>query len=222
MALELPHLGVGQGSKSRTQAYASVLVIDCKSIQGVKNKAMMGCSTPHLEIVVPGASPEMGSTKTDKDASLFDKKVTAKFGESMVFLLTPGMDELVVTIKCPGKMIGFDEMGTVCIKAMTVFDQVVKDFPLEPEGTVSLGVQLMPLQETLWLPQQIAATNTATDEKMDRILGLLEKLAAASAPLGDADTDIAVNAATDVNNALHSAGDATVGSVILEYSAYMN
>ena len=95
----LPQLGVGEDSKSTTQCFGSVLLVDVRHATGLKNKAMLGKSSPYVEVSVLGATPPSCRTKAKKST------LDPEFHETMVFLLVPGTDSFDVKVCGVGEMI---------------------------------------------------------------------------------------------------------------------
>ena len=93
----LPQLGVGEDSKSTAVCFSSVLLIDVRSANGLKNKSMMGKSSPYVEVSVPGATPPTCRTKPRKST------LDPEFNETMAFLLVPGTDSFNLKVTGLGK-----------------------------------------------------------------------------------------------------------------------
>ena len=92
MSEALPQLGVGEDSKSTTVCFSSVLLVDVRHAKGLKNKAMMGKSSPYVEVSVPGATPPACRTRQKKST------LDPDYHETMVFLLVPGTDTFNIKV----------------------------------------------------------------------------------------------------------------------------
>jgi len=155
---EFPALGVGEDSVSKTQCFSSTLLVDVRSCAGLKNKSIMGKSSPFIEVDVPGATPPTARTQVVKG------DLDPTFNETMVFLLVPGVDEINIKVYGKGSVVVMgktsdDTLGEAKkIKVTELFSQLKVDVPLDTQGTISLGLQLLPLAETSFMPAQLAAT----------------------------------------------------------------
>merc|ERR1712176_1050935 len=126
---------------------------------------MGGTSSPHVRITVPGATPEVGTTKEIKS------NLDPEWNETMVFLMVPGANSFGVKVLCPGKLTGHDEMGSVTVEIDGVFEQKLLTVDLAPQGQIIIGCQLLPLAETCLMPAALAAERSQRE--------LLEKRSAA-------------------------------------------
>jgi len=109
------------------------------------------------QISVAGSSPPSARTKTAKST------LDPVYNECHVFLLVPGSDEVAIKVQGKGTVPVMnktvdDYLGGASVKVATLLSASMVEVKLDTQGTVTLGLQILPLAEASLLPAALAAT----------------------------------------------------------------
>lgn len=142
-------LGIGKDSTSKTEKYASVLLVDIRRAKLSKSGMMKPDPFVEIEFDKDLSSPKKSSTVVCKNTR------EPEWNQTLTFLLAPGVDSFNMKIM-DKNLAGSSTIYETILKMDQPFAHVIGDIDIgDTSGSINIGFQFLPFAEVTWMPQMI-------------------------------------------------------------------